>query len=59
LFGGPILWKAAKQSTVTTSTTEAELLALEHVSKEAMALKRFLVELKLDLGDTWTIWCDN
>jgi hypothetical protein len=29
------------------------------VSKEAIALKRFLTKLKLDLGDTWTIWCDN
>jgi hypothetical protein len=52
LFGGPILWKAAKQSTVTTLTTEAELLALKYVSKEAIALKRFLAKLKLDLGDT-------
>jgi hypothetical protein len=52
LFGGLILWKAAKQSTVTTLTTEAELLTLKHVSKEAIALKRFLAKLKLDLGDT-------
>ena len=28
LFRGPIDWKARKQATVTTSTTEAELLAL-------------------------------
>ena len=59
LFGGAILWKAARQNTVTTSTTEAELLALEHVAKETMALKRFFKELTLDLGDLWNIWCDN
>jgi hypothetical protein len=59
LFGGPIIWKAARQSTVTTSTTEAELLALEHVAKESAALKRFLYELRLDLGVAWEIFCDN
>jgi len=31
LFGGIIDWKYVKQSTVTISTTEAELLALAHV----------------------------
>lgn len=59
LYGGAIFWKAARQSTVTTSTTEAELLALEHVAKETMALKRFFKELLLDLSEYWTIWCDN
>lgn len=59
LFGGAIIWKAARQSTVTTSTTEAELLALEQVSKEAMALKRLFGELTLDLGNCWRIFCDN
>lgn len=59
LFGGPIIWKAARQNTVTTSTTEAELLALEHVSKESMALKRLFKELQLDLGTAWQIFCDN
>ena len=32
LFGGTIDWQSKKQATVTTSTTEAELLALSHVS---------------------------
>lgn len=27
LFGGPIIWKAGRQATVTTSTTEAVALA--------------------------------
>jgi hypothetical protein len=33
-------------------TTEAKLFTLKHISKKAIALKRFLTKLKLDLGDT-------
>ncbi|RYP17079.1 hypothetical protein DL767_010081 [Monosporascus sp. MG133] len=36
LFGGPIVWRANKQDTVTTSSTEAELLALSQTVKEAI-----------------------
>lgn len=36
LFGGLIAWRASKQDAVTTSTTEAELLALSQVAKEAI-----------------------
>ncbi len=34
LFGGLIDWAAKKQATVSTSTTEAELLAMLHAGKE-------------------------
>ena len=34
LFGGPIDWHATKQKTVTTSSTEAELLTLTHAMKK-------------------------
>jgi len=34
LFNGPIAWQSSRQKTVTTSTTEAELLALSHTAKE-------------------------
>jgi hypothetical protein len=34
LFNGPIMWQSSKQKTVSTSTTEAELLSLSHVGKE-------------------------
>lgn len=59
LFGGPIAWRAARQDTVTTSTTEAETLALEHTAKETIALKRLFRDFQLELGDVWKIFCDN
>ena len=33
LFGAAIDWKASKQATITTSTTEAELLAISQAGK--------------------------
>ena len=60
LFGGLIAWKASKQDTVTTSTTEAELLALSQVAKEAMFTSRLLGELDVHLPESIiTIQCDN
>ena len=60
LFGGLIAWKASKQDTVTTSTTEAELLALSQVAKEAIFISRLLTELKVQLTNSMiTIKCDN
>lgn len=59
LFGGPILWKAGRQATVTTSTTEAELLALEQTAKETLALARLFHSISLDLGKLMEIFCDN
>ena len=50
LFGGLIAWRAARQDTVSTSTTEAELLALAHVGKEIMALIRLFEDIQLDIG---------
>ncbi len=34
LFGGPADWHSAKQKTITTSSMEAELLALTYATKE-------------------------
>jgi hypothetical protein len=59
LFGGLIVWRAARQDTVTTSTTEAELLGLAWVGKESMALKRLFRDIQLDLGQPWKLFCDN
>jgi hypothetical protein len=59
LFGGPIAWRANKQDTVTTSSTEAELLALSQTAKEAIYLSRLLIALTLQLDEPLTIQCDN
>jgi hypothetical protein len=60
LFGGLVAWRASKQDTVTTSTTEAELLALSQVAKEALYLTRLLTELQIAIPDsTVNISCDN
>ena len=49
-FGGPVDWKAARQTTVTTSTTEAELLALSHAGSALIWWKRFFNQLDFQLG---------
>lgn len=59
LFGGAITWKANKQDTVTTSSTEAELLALSQTAKELIFTGRLLKDLGLQLPTPLTIECDN
>ena len=60
LFGGLIGWRASKQETVTTSTTEAELLALSQAAKESLYISRLLNELSVRLDDKRIrIQCDN
>ena len=49
-----------KQTTVTTSTTEAELLALAQAAKEAMFISRLINALGVTLeGQAIRIECDN
>jgi len=60
LFGGVIGWRANKQDTVTTSTTEAELLSLAQATKEAMFVSRLIKEIGVELDSSrLNIWCDN
>jgi hypothetical protein len=59
LFGGPIDWRSTKQKTVTTSSTEAELLSLSHAAKETLWWKRLFHYILLDPGHMVTIDCDN
>jgi hypothetical protein len=59
LFGGAIDWHATKQKTVTTSTTEAELLALTHAAKEVYWWKRLFRSIQLDPGHESVLSCDN
>lgn len=59
LFGGPIAWRANKQDTVTTSSTEAELLALSQTAKEAIFISRLFKAMTLRLHEPLVIDCDN
>ena len=59
LFSGMIDWKASKQKTVTTSSTEAELLAISSAGKELIWWTRLFQEIKLDLQMMPNIQCDN
>jgi hypothetical protein len=60
LFGGIVAWRANKQDTVTTSTTEAELLALSQAAKEALFVNRLLNELGVEFDNNKIkMWCDN
>jgi hypothetical protein len=59
LFNGPISWTASKQGTISTSSTEAELLAFTHTAKEVIATQRLFQQLNLQLDSKPTICCDN
>ena len=60
LFGGPIDWVSRKQQTVTTSTTEAELLSLQHAAKELQSWRHLFSDLELDLEQPEDeLQCDN
>ena len=59
LFGGPVAWRANKQDTVTTSSTEAKLLAISQTAKEAIYMSRLLSALKLSIPHALSIDCDN
>jgi hypothetical protein len=43
--GGPVSWKAMLQKCVTLSSTEAEYYAITHAAREAVWLRRLLLEL--------------
>jgi len=59
LFGGAIMWQSSKQKTVTTSTTEAELLSLSHTARETIALYRLFEQIQFDPEHQPRILCDN
>jgi len=59
VYGGPVDWKASKQPTVTTSTTEAELLGLTEAGKQLQWWQRLLKNVGFKPSHTITIDCDN
>lgn len=48
LVRGVVCWSSKKQRTVSTSTTEAEYIAIGHAARQAVWLRRFLAELPID-----------
>ena len=50
LYNGMIDWKASRQITVTTSTTEAELLGVLAVAKETLWWSRFFEAIDFESG---------
>jgi hypothetical protein len=59
LFGGPILWRANKQTINTKSTTEAEIKAASDAASELIALGRLFDELSLDMDRGLELLSDN
>jgi hypothetical protein len=59
LFGGLIDWKAGRQTSVTTSSTEAELLSLSHAATQLIWWSRLFKQLGFKLGHKLKIYCDN
>ena len=60
LFGGAVDWRATKQKTVTTSTTETELLAISNAARETFWWTLFFRDVGLEFDSTKpTIFCDN
>jgi hypothetical protein len=58
-YGGPVDWKATKQPTVTTSTTEAELLGMSDAARSLQWWNRFLGRIQFKPTYTITLRCDN
>ncbi|KAI0992614.1 hypothetical protein K3495_g15571 [Podosphaera aphanis] len=59
LCGGPIHWNSSKQATVTTSSTEAELLLLSNATKELIWMHRLFSGIKFNPQEEIEIFNDN
>ena len=61
LRGGVVSWRSIKQKCIVDSTIEAEYLAACEAAKEAVWLKKFLMELGMVPASLSpiTLYCDN
>jgi hypothetical protein len=59
LFGGATDWKCFKHKTVSTSTTEAELISLAVLVKMLLWWNRFFHSIDLQFDNGITADCDN
>lgn len=54
-----VLWSSKKQQTISTSTTGAKYIALRYEAKEAVWIKIFVNELKLEVTEIITLHSNN
>lgn len=59
LYDGTISWSCKRQTCVALSSTEAEFIALSEACKEAVWIRRILVDFGLLLSNPTTIFEDN
>ena len=59
LNGGSVVWRSIKQSCIADSTMEAEYVAACEAAKEAVWLRKFLIDLKVVSDAAQTLYCDN
>ena len=59
--GGEINWKSSKQETTSDSTTEAKYITAFEAAKEAVWIRKFIIELGVvsSIVDLIPLYCDN
>ena len=61
LNGEAVSWKSPKQETTVDSTTEVEYIATSEAAKEAVWIRKFILELGVvpSIVDLVPLYCDN
>ncbi|KAA0051845.1 gag/pol protein [Cucumis melo var. makuwa] len=61
LNGGAVVWRSIKQGCIADSTMEAEYVAACEAAKEAVWLRKFLIDLEVvpNMSKPITFYCDN
>lgn len=57
--GGAISWSAKRQRVIALSSTEAEYYAITHAVREALCLRRFLLEMGLPIPSPFPMFMDS
>ena len=61
LNGGAVSWKSSKQEMTADSTTKSEYIAVSEAAKEAVWIKKFIIELGVvpSIVHKIFLYCDN